>query len=54
MTNNENRALKYFVKGQEAHRAGIPKEANPYDELDGKCWDDGWDAEQLAAYGSSQ
>ena len=46
----------YFQEGQEAHRHGKPRSANPYETKKdmrdaASYWDQGWASEQKAGYG---
>lgn len=36
----------YYDEGKYAYLSGIPREDNPYDDIQAEQWDDGWcDAE---------
>jgi hypothetical protein len=54
--------MDYFQEGQEAHRSGKPKTANPYGQVPRESsyfpeiasyWDQGWDSEQEVSHGDA-
>jgi len=61
MAGRKKTSDEYFQEGAEANRNGKPKSANPYNwnphqnaylEEYASYWDQGWDSEQKAMYGT--